>query len=178
VAAGEAFDAVGGLAEPRAWCGGRRFPVVVSDRLVPLLSGGDVREAAKRVVGDMLAAEETIVPVAVHGDLGMHNILWHDAGPGQGSAMTISGLIDLDHAALGDPAIDVAPLLGRFGSAALGDVLSPALLSRAMLHRATLSLQVAAAAELRGDEALRDFALSNFGKRHAAGTLYDPDGGR
>lgn len=47
-----------------------------------------------------------------------------------------------------------------------------------MLHRATLSLQVAAAAELRGDERLRDFMLSNFDKRHAAGTLYDPGGKR
>jgi Ser/Thr protein kinase RdoA (MazF antagonist) len=144
-----------------------------------LLPGdGGVREAARRVVGDMLAAEQTIAAVPVHGDLGMHNILWHDAGAEQGSALTISGLIDLDHAAFGDPAIDVAPLLGQFGSSALGDALSSALLSRAMLHRATLSLQVAAAAELRGDDALRDFALSNFDKRHTAGTLYDPDGRR
>ena len=178
VEAGEAFAAVGELSEPRAWCGGHRFPEVVTARLVPLLAGSGVREAADRVVGDMLAAEQMIAPVPVHGDLGMHNILWCDAGADRRSALTISGLIDLDHAAVGDPAIDVAPLLGRFGAAALADALSPTVLSRAMLHRATLSLQVAAAADLRGDEALRDFALSNFARRHAAGTLYDPDGAR
>jgi aminoglycoside phosphotransferase (APT) family kinase protein len=176
VEAGEAFATVGELPAPRAWCGGRRFPRIVSDRLAPLLSSGGAREAATRVVSDMLAAEQTIMPVPVHGDLGMHNILWHDAGADRRTALTISGLIDLDHAAMGDPAIDIAPLLGQFGSAVLSDVLSPAVLSRAMLHRATLSLQVAAAAELRGDEALRNFALSNFDKRHAAGTLHDPDG--
>jgi uracil-DNA glycosylase family 4 len=33
-----------------------------------------------------------------------------------------------------------------------------------------------AAAELRHDTALRDFALANFGERFRAGTLYDPDG--
>jgi aminoglycoside phosphotransferase (APT) family kinase protein len=87
--------------------------------------------------------------------------------------LTISGLIDLDHAALGDPAIDVAPLLGQFGAVALADAVSPTLMRRAMLHRATLSLQVAAAADLCGDEALRNFALSNFNKRYAAGTLYE-----
>ena len=45
-----------------------------------------------------------------------------------------------------------------------------------LLHRASLSLQVAAAAELRHDTTPRDFALANFGERYWAGTLYDPDG--
>jgi Phosphotransferase enzyme family len=178
VEAGEAFETVGGLSEPRAWCGGYRFPQIVADCLVPLLTGSGVREAAHQVVLDMLAAEQTAVPAPIHGDLGMHNILWHDTASDRHPELTISGLIDLDHAAFGDPAIDVAPLLGQFGAAALADTVSPALLHRAMLHRATLSLQIAAAADLRCDEALRDFALSNFVKRHQAGTLYDPDGTR
>lgn len=93
---------------------------------------------------DVLDAEQAVAPVPVHGDLGMHNILWHGADTDRRSPSTISGLIDLDHAALGDPAIDVAPLLGRFGTALAG-VVSPGLLRRAMPHRATLSLQVAAA---------------------------------
>jgi Ser/Thr protein kinase RdoA (MazF antagonist) len=176
VESGEAFDAADGLPEPRAWCGGQRFPEVVAHRLVPLLPDSDVRDAAHRAVLDMLTAEQTIVAVPVHGDLGMHNILWHEASADRHPALTISGLIDLDHAALGDPAIDVAPLLGQFGAVALADAVSPALIRRAMLHRATLSLQVAAAADLRGDETLRNFALSNFNGRYAAGTLYDPDG--
>lgn len=37
---------------------------------------------------------------------------------------------------------------------------------------------VAAAAELRGDESLRDHALGNVERRLAAGTLHDPDGWR
>jgi aminoglycoside phosphotransferase (APT) family kinase protein len=145
---------------------------------VPLLPDNAVRGAANQVVGELLGAEQTIAHAPVHGDLGMHNILWRDASPEQESALTISGLIDLDNATVGDPAIDVAPLLGQFGSAVLAGIVSPVLLSRAMLHRATLSLQVAAAAELRGDEALRGFALSNFATRLATGTLYDPDGRR
>lgn len=45
-----------------------------------------------------------------------------------------------------------------------------------MTHRASLSLQVASAATLVGDDGLRDYALSNFRAREAAGTLYDPTG--
>jgi hypothetical protein len=37
---------------------------------------------------------------------------------------------------------------------------------------------VVAAAELRHDPALRDFALANFGRHHRAGTLYDPNGAK
>jgi hypothetical protein len=47
-----------------------------------------------------------------------------------------------------------------------------------MRHRASLPLQVAAAAELTGDQHLRDHALTNFTTRLAAGTLYDPAGAR
>jgi Phosphotransferase enzyme family len=172
VAAGQAFAAAGELAAPRAWCGGHEFPRIVTGRLLALLPDADARQAACQVVTDMLAVELTAELVPVHGDLGMHNILWDD----QGAELTISGLIDLDHAALGDPAIDVAPFVGQFGASVLADVIGPQLLHRAMLHRATLSLQVAAAAELRHDTALRDFALANFGERYRAGTLYDPDG--
>lgn len=176
VEAGTAFAATDELAEPRAWCGGDLFPRIVADRLLELLPRNGVRDPARRVVLDMLAAEQTVAPTPVHGDLGMHNILWHDDDTDRKPQSTISGLIDLDHAALGDPAIDIAPLLGQFGTAALADAVSPKLLRRAMLHRATLSLQVAAAADLRGDKALRNFALSNFASRYTAGTLYDPDG--
>lgn len=179
VATGEAFHASGGLAEPRAWCGGHLFPHIAADRLVPLLPDAVVREAARQAITDMLAAERAARPVPVHGDLGMHNILWHHAADAEERAeQAISGLIDLDHAAIGDPAIDVAPLLGQYGAAALAGGVAPPVLQRAMLHRATLSLQVAAAAELRHDAALRDFALANFDKRYRAGTLYDPDGAR
>jgi hypothetical protein len=176
VQAGEAFRADGALAEPRGWCGSDQFPHIVTELLLPLLPA-DARPAARQAVTDMLAAERAVAPVPVHGDLGMHNILWHDVGDGRPADLAISGLIDFDNAALGDPAIDVAPLLGQFGSAALAGAITPGILDRAKLHRATLSLQVAAAAELRHDSALRDFALASFARRFATGTLYDPYGG-
>lgn len=77
---------------------------------------------------------------------------------------------------MGDPAVDVAPLIGAYGAVAVAEVAGPALLRRALIHRATLSLQVAAAAELVGDAPLRDHALANLEARVRAGTLWDPDG--
>ena len=68
--------------------------------------------------------------------------------------------------------------MGRFGAAALSEVIEPDVLRRAMVHRATLSLQVAAGAELAGDHPLRDFALRNFTTRLAAGALHDPCGAK
>jgi aminoglycoside phosphotransferase (APT) family kinase protein len=134
--------------------------------LVPLLPV-EARSRAADVVAAVVDQERGSEPL--HGDLCPHNILWTAEG-------RISALVDLDHAALGDPAIDVAPLLGRYGAAALSEVVEPDVLHRAMVHRATLSLQVAAAAELAGDDQLRDFALRNFATRLATGTLHDPGG--
>jgi hypothetical protein len=175
---GEAFQASRKLAGPRGWCGGPRFPLIVTGRLLPMLSDPNVRNSAQQVLKEMLAAERAAEPVPVHGDLGMHNILWRHADVEERTELTVTGLIDLDHAAMGDPAIDIAPLLGQFGSAVLASAVGSEILHRAMLHRATLSLQVAAAAELRDDAALRDFALANFVTRYRAGTLYDPDGAK
>jgi hypothetical protein len=166
LASGAVLRVAGDLPPPRAWCGGARFPDIVRKDLVPALPTRD-GQAAMAVIAEMEAAESGAVPV--HGDLGMHNIMWDTQG-------RIQGLIDLDHAAVGDPAIDVAPLLGRFGWAALTDVVEPDVLRRAMLHRATLSLQVAAAGWLVGDRDLRAVGLGNFVRRRAAGTLYDPTG--
>jgi hypothetical protein len=168
LAAGQVFTTNGELPAARTWCGDPDLPELVRTALVPLLPV-EARGAAADAVAAVLDEERGAVPV--HGDLGLHNILWTTEG-------RISALVDLDHAALGDPAIDVAPLLGRFGAAALSEVVEPNVLRRAMVHRATLSLQVAAAAELAGDQRLRDFALRNFATRLAAGTLHDPGGAR
>jgi aminoglycoside phosphotransferase (APT) family kinase protein len=177
--AGEVFTPTGELPPPRAWCGGPEFPRLVQDRMLALLPSQDARIAAGDVVAAMLTAEQENKATPIHGDLGMHNIFWGDDTRGQHPRMTrISGLIDFDHATVGDPAIDVAPLIGQFGAEALAEIVAPATLQRALAHRATLSLQVAVAAELAGDTALRDFALANFTKRLAAGTLYDPHGAR
>ncbi|MBO0897010.1 MULTISPECIES: aminoglycoside phosphotransferase family protein [Arthrobacter] len=154
----------GSLRPVREWCGAGEWPAIVAGITVAL--PGREAKAAGRVVADVLAAEEMVIPAVVHGDLGLHNVLWN--GPG------VSGLVDFDNACLGDPAMDLAPLIGAFGAAAVTDIADPDLVSRAQLHRASLSLQVAAAAELAGDGELRDFALGNFSDRFSNGTLYDP----
>ncbi|WAP52057.1 aminoglycoside phosphotransferase family protein [Arthrobacter sp. ATA002] len=129
-------------------------------------TGARETRAAIRVVAAVLAAEELVPPAVVHGDFGLHNVFW--AGP------QISGLLDFDNACLGDPAMDLAPLVGAFGAAAVTDIAGAEVVARAQLHRASLSLQVAAAAHLAGDHGLREFALGNFSDRFRRGTLYDP----
>jgi hypothetical protein len=152
---------------PRMWCGGPDWPAIVEDTLGRHLPPG-VADRAVAVVADVIAVERESSPVFVHGDFGLHNILWQPDSR--------CGLIDFDHFGWGDPAIDVAPLVGQFSVAQLSGDFEPDLLSRAMFHRASLSLQVASAAELAGDAALRDHALANFAHRARTGTLYDPAG--
>lgn len=125
-----------------------------------------MRRRADEAAARVLEVEQAVPPVVVHGDLGPHNILFSDDGS--------FGLIDFDNAGLGDPAIDIAWLIGVYGSAAVSDVADAETIQRAMVHRAALPLQVAAAAQLIGDSALRDHALRNFLVRAEAGTLYEP----
>lgn len=148
----------------RAWCGGTDWPELV-DSIVRHLDDA-LRHRAATVVAQVLEVEQSIPQVIVHGDFGPHNLLFSEVGP--------FGLIDFDNACLGDPAIDIAPLIGIFGSAAVSDVADVETIRRGKVHRASLSLQVAAAAHLVGDPALRDHALHNFTDRVAAGTLYEP----
>jgi len=150
----------------RAWCGGSAWPAIVEAHLLPRMRPRVQVSAAQRV--EAVFTMESDDTVFCHGDFGPHNILWNGDRP--------TGLIDLDHACLGDPAIDLAPLIGFHGAAAVASLCSPEELRRAMIHRATLSLQVAAAAHLAGLEGLRDHALANFARRVADGTLFDPGG--
>jgi aminoglycoside phosphotransferase (APT) family kinase protein len=96
------------LPPPRAWCGGRQWPDIVCGRLAARLPGLAAR-AAHAVVADVIVAENAAGRSLVHGDLGLHNLLWH--------ADRVTGMIDFDHACWGDPAIDIAPLIGTFGAA-------------------------------------------------------------
>lgn len=80
-----------------------------------------------------------------------------------------SGVIDLDNACLGDPAIDLAPLIGAFGSARIADIAD-----KETLGKSSPGFTVAVVAELINDSKPRDFALSNFQKRFDAGALQDP----
>lgn len=160
----EAARPPGALRSVRQWCGGLQWPAVV-DRIIQPLDRA-VRTAAGRVVSMVLEEEAGVETSLVHGDFGLHNILW--------KADQLSGVIDLDNACIGDPALDLAPLIGTFGSARVADIADRETIARARVHRASLPLQVAAAAELINDSKLKDFALSNFQKRLAAGTLHDP----
>jgi hypothetical protein len=157
----------GAVPAARMWCGGPDWPGIVEDRLGRHVPPG-VMGGAVAVVADVVAVERESSPGLVHGDFGLHNVLWQWG--------RVCGLIDFDHFGWGDPAIDVAPLVGKFSAAQLSGDFERDLLRRAMFHRASLPLQVASAAALAGDVALRDHALGNFVRRARSGTLYDPAG--
>lgn len=155
------------LPPARSWCGGESWLEIVSDDLAPLLEDdARVAEAAARAVLHL----SPTTPTLVHGDLGPHNILWR--------GVHASALIDWDHACVDDPAIDVAPLIGLYGAKRVRDIASAEVVTRGMHHRATLPLQVAAAAHTVGDDALRDHAIGNFRNRVRDEVLYDPRGER
>ncbi|GAB2623825.1 phosphotransferase family protein [Pseudactinotalea suaedae] len=159
------------LPAARTWCGGATFPEIVREELVPRLARHDdagVASVAVRIVEAMVALPVDGAAVLVHGDLGPHNLLWtaRSAGPGR-----VTGLIDVDHSCLDDQVIDLAPLVGFYGAAAVREIAPAAAVARAVTYRGTLALQVAAAAHLRGSEQLRDHALGNFARRVRAGTV-------
>ncbi|MBT2533279.1 hypothetical protein J7E83_14350 [Arthrobacter sp. ISL-48] len=62
-----------------------------------------------------------------------------------------------------------------FKSARVADMTDRQTIARASVHRASLPLQAAAAAELINDSNLEDLAFSNFQQRFDAGTIQDPD---
>lgn len=167
-----AFGDVEEVALPpaRSWCGGEQWLQILSEDLAPVLrSGGADSDRAVQLADDAIGVSAGVAQRFVHGDFGPHNVLWTAGEP--------SGLIDLDHLTWADPALDLATLIGFYGADAVAQIADQDILTRAMRHRATLSLQVAAAAHLNGDTLLRDFALGNFTARAEQGTLYDPGGG-
>ncbi|MDP9984441.1 aminoglycoside phosphotransferase (APT) family kinase protein [Pseudarthrobacter oxydans] len=153
-----------GLPPARSWCGGNSWPDVVER--ITADSGSRVWKAAQIVVREVLSLEEAGTPSLVHGDFGPHNILWDESGA--------PGLIDFDNACAADPAIDAAPLIGFYGAAKVGELLDAGVLARAKVYRASLPLQVAAAAALGADRKLQSHALSNFARRLKAGSLHNP----
>ncbi|SJM66803.1 hypothetical protein FM101_10050 [Arthrobacter rhombi] len=117
-------------------------------------------------MANVLEEESAATASLVHGDFGLHNIMWSEG--------KLSGIVDLDNACVADPALDLAPLIGQFGSNRVADIANRETVARAKIYRASLSLQVAAAAELVSDWKLKEFALCNFLERLDAGTLYGP----
>lgn len=146
------------LPAARAWCGGESWRMLVEEMTAP---DPEVQDAARDRMDTVLELEASAERSPVHGDFGTHNLLWSR----DGSAV----LIDTDHAAWADRAIDIAPLLTVYGRDALAADLPGEVLDRATAHRRVLSLQVAAGAELRGDGKLRDHALANFARRIRSG---------
>lgn len=142
-----------GIPVARHWCGGPDFGALLEQLMEAVAS--PVRTAARDAVTAMLRSENEQSTLC-HGDFGPHNILV------SGSE---SGLIDPDNLCIGDDATDIAPLLGSYAADDLTRDFPPGLLKRAAAIKRTLPLQVAVAAELAGDEDLRDHALNNFATR-------------
>jgi Ser/Thr protein kinase RdoA (MazF antagonist) len=153
-----------GLPAARSWCGGNSWPEVVER--ITADAGTRVRKAAQMVMREVLSLGDEVTPSLVHGDFGPHNILWDESG--------VPGLIDFDNACAADPAIDIAPLIGFYGAAKVAEVVDADVLARAKVYRASLPLQVAAAAALGADRKLQNYALSNFARRLEEGSLHDP----
>ncbi|MGY5765942.1 phosphotransferase family protein [Brachybacterium sp. DNPG3] len=156
----------------RTWCGGEAWPRILEEITA---RDPELRRRALDAAADVRrdetgpGAEEATL---VHGDLGPHNILRDalvgDPKDGADDSCGPSGppwIIDVDHAAWADPAVDVAPLLAFYPRGDLARDLPAALLDRAVRLRRSLPLQVAAAAHLRGDIALREHALGRAGNR-------------
>lgn len=152
------------LPPARTWCGGESWSSLVEQIVGE--SPPTVQDAARTVVRDVLSLDGAAGSSLVHGDFGPHNILWDTSD--------VPGLIDFDNACAADPAIDVAPLIGFYGAANVGQIVDADVLTRAKIHRASLPLQVAVAASLRADRKLQRHALLNFTQRLEAGSLRDP----
>lgn len=153
-----------GLRAPLAWAGGTAWPALVDgmthhwDR--------EQRAAARSAVADAEALTHAGPDVLVHGDFGIHNVLWDHDRP--------LALIDWDNACVASQVLDIAPLVGHFGVDRLARYLPREELVDAARYRASLPLQVAAAAEIVGDEDLRERALATFLVKFRDGTLEDP----
>ena len=150
-----------GLREVRAWCGGDDWADLVKECVAVLPS--EFQALAHQLVEDVLTLASPPRVTLVHGDLGLHNMLFAGTRP--------VGLIDWDNATVGDPAIDIAPFIRQFPLANLAATFDHDLLARARCHSKTLSLQVAAAARLAGDQDLELHAVTNFHQRALEGSL-------
>lgn len=146
----------------RTWCGGEEWPRIVDEitARAPALQRR-ARAAAEDVAADA-AGPGADAATLVHGDFGPHNILLH------GRTETDDGeprVIDTDHAAWADPAVDLSTLLAFYPRSDLARDVADTVLDRAVRLRRSLPLQIAAAAHLRGDVALREHALGRAGRR-------------
>ncbi|PSJ26377.1 viomycin phosphotransferase [Streptosporangium nondiastaticum] len=142
----------------------RQFAADVRAELFPLMSGGGRRRAERELtaVSDL----PHITCAVVHGDLGAENVLWEHTG----GTPRISGVVDWDEAAIGDPAEDLAAIGAGYGEdflrrvLARGDRLWPAgeLAARISAIRGTFALQQALSGHRDGDEEERADGLADY----------------
>ncbi|MFI6866026.1 aminoglycoside phosphotransferase family protein [Nocardia sp. NPDC050406] len=135
----------------------------VQVHLYPLMSAaGEQRATAELSAATTLPV---ITTALVHGDLGGENLLW-ESGP------LLSGVVDWDSAAIGDPAEDLAALMAGYG-VVLGERIvqlagwPEALLARAHIIRGTFALQQALAGVFDGDADEVADGLSEYGYRRS-----------
>jgi len=136
------------------------FAEQVEDRLFPLLMRHQ-RAAFLDLFNPVRKGRLDLgyTPRLIHGDLGVYHVLFD---PG---AERLSGIIDFGTAGLGDPATDLAVLLGNYGETLVTEVLSasPELreyLGRARFWAGTLEWQWALAGQVHGRP---EFALAHLG---------------
>jgi aminoglycoside phosphotransferase (APT) family kinase protein len=129
----------------------RRFEADVRAELFGLMSDGGRRRAERELAA---AADLPHVATAVaHGDLGAENVLWEI----DGGRPRLSGVIDWDEAAIGDPAEDLAAIAAGHGDAFLDRVLTlggwadDGTVARIAAIRGTFALQQALDAHRDGD---------------------------
>ncbi|GHH69284.1 6'-aminoglycoside N-acetyltransferase [Streptosporangium violaceochromogenes] len=130
----------------------RRFAADVRAELSGLMSGAGRRRAERELAA--LDALPHITGAVVHGDLGPENVLWEwkDGLP------VLSGVIDWDEVAIGDPAEDLAAIGAGHGTRFLNRVLARGgrpdgtVATRIAVIRATFALQQALSAYRDGDE--------------------------
>lgn len=113
------------------WGGRENWEELLRQDVVPQLLTS-AQKVAHRAI-DRVVALDPVTPVLVHGDLAGHNILW------KGDKLV--GVIDWDHASVGDPAIDYAALGNFYGWESLTKALDATQLERARTVAQLLPLQ-------------------------------------
>ena len=149
----------------RSFCGAADFPGIVEHLIAPKMADECARRA-RLAIEQLVAAEAEVIAQPIHGDLNSFNLRWADR--------KVVGVLDWDHAAMGDPAIDVAGILTSIGTSAAASIADAETLHRASLHRATFPLQIAAAGLLHDDERLMGTGIRNFEQRCRDSTLQWP----
>ncbi|MCF3106923.1 viomycin phosphotransferase [Streptomyces roseoverticillatus] len=142
----------------------RQFAAEVRAELFPLMSGSGRRRAERELTA--VSGLPHITCAVVHGDLGAENVLWERTG----GMPRLSGIVDWDEAAIGDPAEDLAAIGASYGEHFLGRVLArgdrlrPAgeLAARITAIRGTFALQQALCGHLDGDEGEREEGLAGY----------------